>query len=97
MSYVLQQKHHTYINYDVNRLGNVWVLNSERKYEYLKTVADLMTGMTCFYVFFEGLFMRKIVVTKLTNVPVEMKVIIHIRSFKPKFQESTPPKKCLPI
>ena len=56
-----------------------------------------MTGMTCFYVFFEGLFMRKIVVTKLTDVPVEMKVVIHIRSFKQKFQESTPPKKCLPI
>ena len=29
MSYVLQQKHHTYFNYDVNRLANVWVLNSE--------------------------------------------------------------------
>ena len=29
MSYVLQQKHHTYINYDVNRLANVWVLNSD--------------------------------------------------------------------
>ena len=28
MSYVLQQKHHTYINYDVNRLANVWVLIS---------------------------------------------------------------------
>ena len=28
MSFVLQQKHHTYINYDVNRLANVWVLNS---------------------------------------------------------------------
>ena len=26
MSYVRQQKHHTYINYDVNRLANVWVL-----------------------------------------------------------------------
>ena len=35
-----------------------------------------MTGMTCLYVFFEGLFMRKIVVTKLTNVPIEMKVIV---------------------
>ena len=43
-----------------------------------------MTGMTCLYVFFEGLFMRKIVVTKLTNVPVEMKVVIHIRSFNIK-------------
>ena len=28
MSYVLQQKHHTYINYDVNRLANVWLDNS---------------------------------------------------------------------
>ena len=25
MSYVLQQKRHTYINYDVNRLLNVWL------------------------------------------------------------------------
>ena len=48
-----------------------------------------MTGMTCLYVFFEGLFMRKIVVTKLTNVPVEMKVVIQIRSFKPKYQPHT--------
>ena len=28
MSYVLQQNRHTYINYDVNRLVNVWVFNS---------------------------------------------------------------------
>ena len=28
MSYVLQQKHHTYINYDVNRLANVCLDNS---------------------------------------------------------------------
>ena len=31
MSYVLQQKRHTYINYDVNRLVNVWVLNSDKR------------------------------------------------------------------
>ena len=29
MSYILQQKHHTYINYDVNHLANVWLHNSE--------------------------------------------------------------------
>ena len=28
MSYILQQKHHTYINYDVNRLANVCLDNS---------------------------------------------------------------------
>ena len=31
MSYILQQKHHMYINYDVNRLANVWLHNSEKK------------------------------------------------------------------
>ena len=39
MSYVLQQKRHTYINYDVNRLVNVWLLKSvpmhnENKYQF---------------------------------------------------------------
>ena len=28
MSYVLQQKHNTYINYDVNRLANICLDNS---------------------------------------------------------------------
>ena len=36
MSYVLQQKHHTYINYDVNRLANVWVLSSGKYIHSLK-------------------------------------------------------------
>ena len=42
---------------------------------YLITMADLMTGMTRLYVFFEGLLVRKIVVAKLTDVPVEGKVM----------------------
>ena len=33
MSYVLQQKHHTYFNYDVNRLANVCLDNSESLYQ----------------------------------------------------------------
>ena len=34
MSYVLQQKHHTYINYDVNHLANVCLDNSAILWPY---------------------------------------------------------------
>ena len=54
MSYVLQQKHHSYINYDVNRLANIWVLNSgkidfsipkENACQYQPKVVNCSDGM----------------------------------------------------
>ena len=41
MSYILQQKHHTYIKYDVNRLANAWVLNSWQAYQLNGYLAKL--------------------------------------------------------
>ena len=53
MSYVLQQKHHTYVNYDVNRLANVCLDNSgdmpSRQIEDLKeqTAENELVAPTC--------------------------------------------------
>ena len=52
-----------------------------------------MTGMTCLYVFFEGLFVRKIVVTKLTNVPVEMKECNSYQKFQTEISRKHPSQK----
>ena len=45
MPYVLQQKRHMYINYDINRLVNVWLLKSVQK--YLKVSNPALSKSKC--------------------------------------------------